>query len=176
MKEAKYTTRAIANWFVWYDNIIGDTSEGDLSASTKLEKLMYYAQGKYLGLYGQALFAEDFVADEYGVSLPSVHKEYRQNFCCGTSSQVFPEKISEIEEIDQKFLLLIYDGFTNLSANALDLLSRSEKPWRTTNPDSVITKEKIRKYFEHKYLRLIQSPPKRTAAEEKDEEVLKGWR
>lgn len=169
MNEAKYTTRAIANWFVWYDNIAGTTSEGDLSASTKLEKLMYYAQGKYLGLYGHSLFDEDFEADKCGLILPSVHKEYRQNFCCGTNSRVFPEKISEIEEKDQEFLLLIYDSLGGLSEDALDLLSRSEEPWRTTDSGSVISKEKIREYFASCHLILDRFLPELAPDKQKEE-------
>jgi uncharacterized phage-associated protein len=39
---------------------------GDVISNLKLQKLLYYAQGFYLAIYGKALFEEDIVAWEHG--------------------------------------------------------------------------------------------------------------
>ena len=60
---ARYTAQAIANFFLWQEQI----------TQMKLHKLLYYAAGWHLGFTGEPLFDEDIEAWQYGPVVPSIY-------------------------------------------------------------------------------------------------------
>ena len=165
MKKAKYTPDQIAEWFIWYNNLVAKTTCGDLMTNSRLERMLYYAQGASLALHNRPLFSEDFIKGEYGALLPSIHKKYRFNWFYGINEEVSPEGV---KKEDQKLLLIVYDLFGKYSARGLSLLNREDSAVASTDQNAVIPKDKIRFSFEAKYLFQLMHPEEATNAEKSD--------
>lgn len=166
MKKAKYTVDTIAGWFIWYNRLIAELTQGDLLTNARLEKLLYYAQGASLTLNDRPLFDEDFVKGEYGVILPDIHMKYKMNWVKGIETK--EDDFEEISRNEQEMLLMVYDIFGRYSAHGLSLLNREEHAWIKAEPNAVIPKEDIRISFETKYLLKLMNPEKATDAEKHD--------
>lgn len=70
---AAHTARQVAEWFlVW-----GEQNEGTLS-NLKVQKLLYYAQGHYLGEHGVSLFDDPVQAWAHGPVVKSVYHDLKR--------------------------------------------------------------------------------------------------
>jgi uncharacterized phage-associated protein len=72
------SSHGVAKYFL----SLADEDAGDLISSLKLQKLVYYAQGFHLALYGTALFPEEVEAWPHGpvvLSLYNAYKKYGSN-------------------------------------------------------------------------------------------------
>lgn len=166
MKKAKYTAETVADWFIWYNRLTAELTQGDLMTNSRLEKLLYYAQGASLPLNDRPLFNEDFVKGEYGVILPDIHMKYKTSWVKGIDiKKDCPEEISKE---DSELFVMIYDIFGKYSAHGLSLLNREEYTWKTAEENAIIPKENIRTSFERKYLLKLMNPVKATDAEKHD--------
>jgi uncharacterized phage-associated protein len=75
---AMYTPGAVANW------LIAKAKETNTPLDhMQLQKLIYFAHGKYLAKYGRALVNEPAEAWQFGPVFPSVYHEYKK-FGAGT--------------------------------------------------------------------------------------------
>lgn len=170
MEKAEYTSGQIADWLLWYNKKLMETEPGDLMTNTRLEMIMYYAQGMSLGTYNRPLFDEDFVAGKYGVQLPSVHKKYRFNWYFGID---FVEaEPAGISEQDKELLIFVFDQYSRYSTRGLSLLNTHEHPWKSTTENEVVPKEKIRDFFRHSYLRM----PIERNTQDSDEALMQALR
>lgn len=123
------------------------TEDGEIS-NLKLQKLVYYAQGFHLAIYGQPLFEEDLEAWTHGPVAPSVYHHYKRY---GSSPIPVPDdyvvdrKFSE-EQLD--LLREIYDVFGQFSAGKLRNMTHSEPPWLENEKyASRIPKDMLLEYF-----------------------------
>ncbi len=89
-----------------------DTEEGELLTNMKLQKLLYYAQGCHLAVFGEPLFDDAIEAWTYGPVVPKVYQTYK---VCGR------------QPID--FLSVIAETFGEFSALALMKMTHKEAPW-----------------------------------------------
>ena len=55
---SRYTASQIAKWFLAYNNIHVAEESADYISNMKLQKLLYYAQGVYMGITGKKLFVD----------------------------------------------------------------------------------------------------------------------
>ena len=69
--------------------LANDTPEHDLT-NLKLQKLLYYAQGKYLAQTGHPLFDEKIEAWKYGPVIPDVYHVFKS---CGS----FPVTVFDVD-------------------------------------------------------------------------------
>lgn len=69
-----YTAKQIANELI--DIHLNHEKISDFSP-LKIQKLLYYAQGFYLGNTGEKLYEEDFEAWKFGPVLPTIYNEFR---------------------------------------------------------------------------------------------------
>jgi YD repeat-containing protein len=119
----------IASYFVQLAN---NTTEHDLT-NLKLQKLLYYAQGKHLAENsGEALFDDHIEAWQYGPVVKDVYHTFKR---CG----VFPVTIfdinydaSELEDNHKDFIQKIWkDIGTKYSANYLVTKTHANgTPWK----------------------------------------------
>lgn len=126
---------------------LGNEEEG--ISNLKLQKLVYYAQGYYLALYGVPLFEDDIEAWVHGPVVPSLYHEFKEygsdsienlkgfnEHTCLTK-----QEIGHIEEI--------YDVFGQFSAWKLRDMTHEESPWiKNESCGGVISKRELKKYFE----------------------------
>lgn len=133
--------------------IIADFQEiGDLITNMKVQKLLYYVQGWYLGLYDSPAFSEDLQAWVHGPVQPSVYQEYKSYRWNPISHEVTKPQLKDslVDHINQ--VLQTYGGET---AYMLELMTHRELPWieargglpKDADCQTVISPDTMKFYF-----------------------------
>ena len=68
-----YEAKAIANYFLEKAK-----AEGNSLTPMQVQKLVYFAHGWYLGLFGEPLIKESVQAWSYGPVIPSLYQEFKR--------------------------------------------------------------------------------------------------
>jgi uncharacterized phage-associated protein len=99
---------------------------GDPITNLKLQKLLYYAQGWYLVLYGRRLFREQIQAWLRGPVVYEVWKEFS-----GYQWRPIRRRVSEppLSGSSRDFLDSVYSAYQGYSAYHLEKMTHSESPW-----------------------------------------------
>lgn len=121
-----------------------DLEHGDTISNLKLQKMMYYQQGFHLAYFGTPLFDEDIVAWQYGPVVPSVYKEYKSFESNSISTSKEGISLSDDEE---ELFNNVYEEYNQFSAAALMKMTHEESPWKTTEINSVISRDKMMSFF-----------------------------
>ena len=121
-----------------------DLEHGDTISNLKLQKMMYYQQGFHLAYFGTPLFDEDIVAWQYGPVVPSVYKEYKSFESNSISTSKEGISLSDDEE---ELFNNVYEEYNQFSAVALTKMTHEESPWKTTEINSVISRDKMMAFF-----------------------------
>ena len=146
-KNIRVSALEIANWFV---EKASQTPENDLT-NLKLQKLLYFAQGKFLATTGNPLFNEQIEAWVLGPVVRSVYDEFKS--CGSFPITAFDGKVkkSSLPANIDKFLINVWEEFGRYSANYLvDLTHKEGSPWETVytkDKNSDIPFELMTKYF-----------------------------
>lgn len=126
--------------------------EGDAEyiSHLKLQKLLYYAQGVFLGFYDTVLFEDDLVAWEHGPVVEEVYHEYKSYGKNGIDAEeVYSEKYTKEEE---EVLEIVYNNFAQYSAWRLRNMTHEERPWKETGANGVICTDLIKEFFKEEYV------------------------
>ncbi|MBF0401936.1 MAG: SocA family protein [Magnetococcales bacterium] len=123
----KITSSDVANYFL----SMVDDDAGDLVSNLKLQKLVYYAQGFHLAMFGRPLFEEAIEAWTHGPVVPSLYHGFKQ---------YGPGPIPRPEEMDfglfpeelRRFLDEVYNVYGQYDAWKLRNMTHEEPPWRET--------------------------------------------
>ena len=121
-----------------------DLEHGDTISNLKLQKMLYYQQGFHLAYFGTPLFDEDIVAWQYGPVVPSVYKEYKSFESNSISTSEEGISLSDDEE---ELFNNVYEEYNQFSAVALMKMTHEESPWKTTEINSVIRRDKMAAIF-----------------------------
>ena len=143
----------VANFFL---NIV-DRDSGSTITPLKLQKILYYAQGYYLAINDEELFAEDFQAWAHGPANPDIYDKYKSY---GFDSIDAPD-ISEVPTFNEdliNFLYSIWNTFGIYDAKYLEDLTHKESPWiearKGLKPGEacteIISKESMKRFFKTK--------------------------
>jgi len=89
-----YTALDIAKYFI----TLANPETEDFITNLKLQKLLYYAQGFHLALFGKPLFRESLEAWQYGPVVPEIYRIYKQY---GSSPLPQPDDFN-IEQYDRQ--------------------------------------------------------------------------
>ena len=132
-----------------------DVDKGDAITNLKLQKLLYYLQGYWLGFYQKPLFNEQVEAWRYGPVVPSVYETFKRY-----GKEAIPvakegkELALESKEQEQYFKN-IYKAFSMYSASFLVSMTHNETPWATTRGKGrwqAIADESMIDYFSKRLL------------------------
>lgn len=119
---------------------------GDAISNLKLQKLVYYAQGFHLALYGSELFPEEIVAWEHGPVVEPLYFKYNEH-----GSLAIPEPASADLTVFSKeqisLLSEVYDVYGQFSAWKLRNMTHSERPWLETPKNDSIDKALMKEFF-----------------------------
>jgi uncharacterized phage-associated protein len=137
----------VADFFIYTCN-----ESGALITNLKLQKVLYYAQGWHLGLFGCPLFDDDFQAWVHGPAIPHVYGEYKK-FSFQPINKAAQKPAFSIET--EKFLNDLGQVILPIDAYELELATHREAPWiKARNglpPDAssknIIEKESMRDFF-----------------------------
>jgi len=145
---ARVTALDVAAYMIQLANEI---DENDLT-NLKLQKLLYFAQGRYLAKTGTPLFDEEIEAWQYGPVVRSVYNEYKS---CGAFPITLFDLGSDYQELPEDiktFVKAIWDEYGRFSAGYLVNLTHEQgTPWSRhfqSSGGGVIPKDELRRYFQ----------------------------
>ncbi len=94
----------------------------------KLQKILYYVQGKYLALYRSPLFPEDIEAWAYGPVVREVYVKYVSNGALPLKPDG-KELMPNLSQQEKDCVDSVLDEKLAFSASALVGMTHSETPW-----------------------------------------------
>lgn len=124
-----------------------DEDAGDLISNLKLQKLLYYAQGFYLALYDEPLFAESVEAWTHGPVVPELYHAYKHY---DSSSIPIPDDIdfSKYDERTRELLDEVYCVYGQFSAWKLQNMTHDEELWKDAHcSNMIISPQTMKQYF-----------------------------
>lgn len=124
----------------------------DLITNLKLQKLLYYAQGWYLGLNDRPLFADAIQAWIHGPVVPSVYQRYRDYRWNPISEEVTVQRFAPAVETHLEEVL---DQYGIETGWLLEMRTHQESPWllaragcpHDQNGQAVISHAAMQTYF-----------------------------
>jgi uncharacterized phage-associated protein len=120
---------------------------GDLISNLKLQKLVYYAQGFQLALYGTPLFPEPIEAWTNGPVVPVLY-EYYQKYGAGAIPYPYDVDFDLYDEKTRSLLDEVYRVFGQFSAWKLRNMTQAEYPWKlAAHTSSEISQQSMKEYF-----------------------------
>ena len=144
------TALNVARWFLQRNHLDYILEDAEYITNLKLQKLLYYAQGVYLGLYGKPLFDEEIEAWKHGPVVPEVYRCYKRFGPNGINEFTPPDCNFTPEELD--VLEWVKANFGQYTAWKLRDMTHEEKPWKETGPSNIISKQLIEQYFKENYI------------------------
>jgi len=138
----------VANYFV---NKIDDTA-GDLISNLKLQKLVYYAQGFSLAIFGKPLFDDVIEAWLYGPVVPNLYQKYKKY---KYEALPIPKDVDfdKYDEQTRELLDEVYTVYGQYSAWVLSDFTHKESPYINARKRAdkgngdVITHGELKSYF-----------------------------
>lgn len=144
------TADNVARWFLSRNNLKFLAGDTEFISNLKLQKLLYYAQGMNLALYGKILFEDPILAWEHGPVVETVYQTYKRNGSNGITD--FEPPIENFTAEEEDTLQFTQNAFGQFSAWKLRDMTHNETPWKETPRNSEISTEKIKSYFEAHYV------------------------
>jgi len=155
----KHPALDVALWFLAKNQQALREYDEDMISNLKLQKLLYYAQGAFLGVYGKPLFSEDIEAWQHGPVVSPIYHTFKHFGNKGIDFDQVVDELSiaqnpmELFSPDETELLeSIYENFGQYSAWKLRNMTHAEDPWLKTPPDQVIGNNLIATYFAQNYV------------------------
>lgn len=142
-----YSATTIAKWFVDWAN----AEDADLS-NLKLQKLLYYAQGHHLAVFGQPLFNDKIQAWSHGPVVPDVYHQFK-GFKSGSIllNDDDPFDWDDVDPDTTQFLIKVWNTYGGIAAWKLRNMTHAESPWKDhfTQGEyyTVIPEDEIRAFF-----------------------------
>lgn len=149
-KGGKYSAITIAEWFLYYNDKMLETEDADTISNLKLQKLLYYAQGCFLGLKNRPLFNENIVNWTHGPVVEEVYYIYRNNGSNGIEYDGQYDR--SIDRETEVILEEVYETFGKYSAWGLRNMTHEEDPWKNTVRNQIIPNSEIMTYFKEHYI------------------------
>ena len=144
---APYQALTIAQWFI--NRAYMDVDDGgEMMTHWELENYLFFAQGCFCAMTGNALFDEAIYACRRGAAISSVYNTYNDY---GTN----PIKETSPVEIDkgtEEILERVYRLFSQFSTLELVRMIREGQPWRETGIGSEIPRQAIAVFCRKNYI------------------------
>jgi len=139
---SSYSAQDIAKYFL---SLVDETA-GDVLTNLKLQKLLYYAQGFHLAVYGRPLFHETIEAWEYGPVVPAVYHALKKN---GSDPirKIGDNRLPHLPHNVSGLLDEINSVYGQFSALKLMKMTHVEPPWMNTPRGKIISHAMMRDYF-----------------------------
>ena len=128
---------------------LGDEEAGDTISNLKLQKLLYYAQGFHLAVFGSPLFEDEIEAWTHGPVVPSVYHEFK-NYGGSTIPGQAGFDPADISEETRGLLDEVYNVYGQFSAWKLRNMTHEEEPWKNaydSMPGGIISNNSMKEYF-----------------------------
>jgi uncharacterized phage-associated protein len=130
-----------------------DEDAGELISNLKLQKLLYYAQGFHLALFGVPLFSDRIKAWRYGPVVPDVWHRYKEADW-GPIAKPADFDLGRYDPQTRELLDEVHRVYGQFSASKLRDMTHEEPPWRDAwarveagESDDEVHPEAMRVYF-----------------------------
>ena len=127
-----------------------DDETEDFISNLKLQKLAYYAQGLYLALHNEPLFAESIEAWTYGPVVPSLYHQYK-DYGSGCITPPTDFDVSVLTDQARDVLDEVYQVYGQFSGWKLRDMTHEEAPWQEAyakkSLPKIISQAAMKKYF-----------------------------
>ena len=140
----------VARWFLAGNAVAVLTAGGEFISNSKLQRLLYYAQGLHLALHDSQLFAEPILAGSYGGVVQSVYDKYSANGVDGIKD--FEPPIKNFNEQEEATLQFAQENFGQFSSWKLSRMNCEETPYKDTPRNEIISLDKLKNYFLEHYV------------------------
>lgn len=152
-----WSANQVANWFLvrHSSQMQVDESNDENLTQMKLHKLMYYAQGVNLAVFGGRLFNEELLAWQHGPVVRTIYDRFQGQK--DLDDFVDENEISDYEDVaadsnSRMVLEAVYEEFGDYSASQLRKMTHSEYPWQNAwalgAGTTAISDDEIKSYFE----------------------------
>lgn len=139
----------VADYILCYFHDIGEEI-----TNLKIQKLIYYAQGWFLGIHGEPLFSDELEAWRHGPVQPEVYQRFK-DFKFNPITEE-PDCPAFSEKRIRKILDYIIDRYGCYSPFELKKMTHKEQPWidarrglaPTENGRETIENDSMMKFFE----------------------------
>ena len=133
-----YEAKTVATW------ILSKADQKNINVSPlKLQKLLYYFQGYFIGMAGEKLFDDPIEAWQHGPVVESVYQEYKEY---GNNVITTPKAVVIPQDLDN-FVSFVLDEKGQYTASKLRNMTHYEAPYKETCTNDEITFESLRNYF-----------------------------
>lgn len=115
-----------------------------------LQKLLYFCQGYSLAVGSDPLFPEDCEAWPHGPVYKEIYhlfKSFKYNPIDDDRFIILNNSTDVLTDKEKQIIDLVSSTFGAYSGKTLETITHSEDPWKKAEPNSVITKTAIKKYF-----------------------------
>lgn len=136
-----------ANDIAKYFLTLTDEECGDNISNLKLQKLLYYAQGFHLAIYGKPLFDEPIHAWQHGPVVEAIYHRYKKH---GANAIPVPKAVdfTKYPKDVRELLEDIYEVYGQYSATKLRNLTHDEPPWKDAEDGAEIPHKAMKQFFE----------------------------
>lgn len=147
----KYHIFQVAKWFLAKDPM----------TQKRLQKLCYYSQAWYFTLKESALVKNDFEAWVHGPVSSTLRNKLKRTGLYDIELGKYFNNVSDINDPDDVELLeLVWNTYGGLTANALEVLTHNEDPWKkarlglkpTDNSNRIISLEHMKEFYKTIYI------------------------
>ncbi|BBF23599.1 Panacea domain-containing protein [Sutterella megalosphaeroides] len=122
---------------------------GDVISNLKLQKLVYYAQGFCLAMYGRPLFNERIDAWQHGPVCPALYHKYKENGSLGIPAPTDVD-FRKFSKEDSELMDEVYEVYGQFSAWKLRNMTHEEAPWKSTPIGSEISQASMAEFFKER--------------------------
>ena len=140
-----YRAADVARYFL----SLSDEEAGDTISNLKLQKLLYYAQGFHLAVFGSPVFNDRIEAWTHGPVVPDSYHAYKA-FGAGAISARDDFDPMTIDEATRVLLDEVHDVYGQYSAWKLRNMTHAETPWveaYASSPGTIIDTIALCDYF-----------------------------
>ena len=131
----------VARYFV----SLVDEEAGDSISNLKVQKLLYYAQGFHLAVYGKPLFPEAIKAWMHGPVVPTVYHLYKEHG--GRPIPVDKVRIEDYSPEVRELLDEVWAVYGQFTASKLESMTHNEPPWMSTPQSEAIPHGIMAEFF-----------------------------
>jgi uncharacterized phage-associated protein len=128
---------------------LSDPECEDFISNLKLQKLVYYAQGFHLAIFGEPLFDEPIEAWTHGPVVKDLYHEYKEHGANAIDKPVSIDLNRYTKDI-RELLDDVWKVYGQYSASKLRNLTHAEPIWieaYNKYPGCVISHDSMKKYF-----------------------------
>lgn len=145
--EILHTAEDVARWVLWYNDCqvkrAGDSVE--FISNQKLQKLLYFLQGAFLGIENRALFKDKLLKYAHGFAVGKVYQKYQSFGAMGITW--IEEPYEYYTEDEEELMQDVLNKLSIYSAVGLENRIVLQRLWQTTKTNQKVSVDRIREHF-----------------------------